>query len=516
MVQYINKQIKVLLRSIIMAYTKTSFICLLLFIYMGYFHFSRKQLPLKSTKVFNGFYISAFSVVFFDYVTLCTVNLIGTVPEIINLIVHILYMLSINTMIYVTFLYEKSLLGEHLKIGKGLQMFYQIPYVISSLLVIILPIDYISGKYTNYSTGPKVYAVYICVIFYNMIICYYGIRYIKFLQKEKRTALLASVPLFVIVSAVSLVFPESLIVILYVTLSATGLLMSSENIDKYMDERTGMFNQYALGVVIREFITLKKQRVASVIILTEGENSNLQADWKSKNYVLEQLQNFCNKEFSRQVYRISDNGFVLLETSLNSATRASEKLETYIKTLFGGYYHLEYSLLPLSDFSSGNQFMSKIVDVCVDSINKAANYDFLTGTRNRNSFEKFLTRLREKNEDVYYFIADVNNLKETNDVLGHAAGDELIQTTAKLLCDTVGNEGWVFRQGGDEFAVLWKGQNPHIFLDTLEQNTKAMNLQRPFPVSFAVGYGKILDSTGLEDADKMMYENKLKMKANLL
>ena len=205
--------------------------------------------------------------------------------------------------------------------------------------------------------------------------------------------------------------------------------------------------------------------------------------------------------------------FVLLENTDTSAYRTSQKLIAYTKTLYGGYYHLEYSLLSISDFSNGNQFMSKIVDVCIDSVNKAANYDFLTGTRNRNSFEKFLTRLRENNEDVYYFIADVNNLKETNDVLGHAAGDELIQSTAKILCKTVNNEGWVFRQGGDEFAVLWKGQNPQVFLDVLANNTKAANLHRSFPISFAIGYGKILDSNGLEDADKMMYENKAKMKA---
>lgn len=480
---------------------------------MGYFHFTRKQLPLKSTKLFNGYYISALLVVLFDYVTLCTVNLLDIVPPYINLAVHTLYLLSINTMIYFTFLYEKSLLGEHMVLKKGIRIFLQIPYLVCSFLVLMLPLNYISGRYSNYSTGPKVYAVYICVIFYNTILSYYGFRYLKYLQKEKRTALLTCTPLLVIVTIVSLLFPESLIVILYVVLSAVGLLMSSENIDKYMDERTGMFNQYALNTVIKEFIELKKQRVASIVILTEGEHTNPQVDWKSKNHVLEQLQNFCNKEFGRQVYRISDNGFILLENTEVSANRASEKLKDYTKTLYDGYYHLEYSLLSLSEFSSGNEFMSKIVDVCIDSVNKAANYDFLTGTRNRNSFEKFLSRLRENNEDVYYFIADVNNLKETNDVLGHSAGDELIQSTAKLLCDTVGNEGWVFRQGGDEFAVLWKGQDPQLFLRTLTINTSNTNRHRSFPVSFAIGYGKILDSNGLEDADKMMYENKAKMKA---
>ena len=52
-----------------MAYTKTSFICLLLMIYMGYFHFSKNQLPLKRTFYFNFYFLSAIIVTLFDYIT---------------------------------------------------------------------------------------------------------------------------------------------------------------------------------------------------------------------------------------------------------------------------------------------------------------------------------------------------------------------------------------------------------------------------------------------------------------
>ena len=82
------------------------------------------------------------------------------------------------------------------------------------------------------------------------------------------------------------------------------------------------------------------------------------------------------------------------------------------------------------------------------------NFDILTGVRNRNSFEKYLSQMRRENKDAYYFIIDVNNLKEANDVLGHSAGDELLQSVAHLLRDTVNKDGIVFRQGGDEFAIL--------------------------------------------------------------
>lgn len=496
-----------------MAYTKTSFICLLLLLYMGVFHFSQKHLPLKSTRLFNWYYFSALTVVLFDFITLCTVNMMDIVPLAINTLAHTIYLLAINVMLYFIFLYEQSLLGDYLKISKTLRALESVPFLLSSLCIMFLPLYYVEGTFTNYSSGPKIYVLYVCAILYNIIFLYYGIRYTRFLPKDKRTALLASVPIFAIVTVVTIVFPESLCVILYVILSAVGLLMTSENTEKYIDKQTGMFNQYALGVVIREFIERKKQRIAIIISLSEVNNINPTIDWRSYISILEQLQRFCLKEFKRQVYRIGDNGFVLLARRKDDADKYAARIVDYTQKICNASIHVDSNMIPLSDYTEKEEFMSRIVDICIEAMNKFASFDFLTGTRNRNSFEKFLNQLKKDQIDVYYFIADINNLKETNDVLGHAAGDELIQTVAKLLSDTVGGDGWVFRQGGDEFAVLWKGNDAEDFLKLLEHKRQILNKQRNVPASYAIGYGKILDSNGMEDADKMMYRNKAEMKA---
>ena len=496
-----------------MAYTKTSFVCLLLLLYMGVFYFSHKHLPVRSAKLFNGYYFSALTVVLFDFITLCTVNRMDIIPPIINLIAHIIYMLAINVMLYFMFVYEQSLLGNHIKLTKTKRVLQTLPMAITSFLILILPLGYVEGKYTNYSMGPKVYGLYGCAILYNIFLLYYGIRYTKYLPKEKRTAMLASVPFFFIVTIVSIVFPESLCIIVYVILSAVGLLMSSENMEKYIDKQTGMFNQYALGIVIREFMENKNHKVATIISLSEPDTQNTVTDWRSYIDTLATLQRFCSEECKRQPYRIGDNGFVILASSKENAKDCASKIISYTNQHCNNI-HAEYSIVSLADYTDSDDYMSHMIDFCIDAISKSANFDFLTGTRNRNSFEKFLTQLRNDKADVYYFVSDVNNLKDTNDVLGHAAGDELIQTVAKLLCDTVKDNGWVFRQGGDEFAVLWKGSDAEAFLELLYHKTKVMNKSRNIPVSFATGYGKILDSNGMENADKMMYENKAKMKAN--
>ncbi len=51
-------------------------------------------------------------------------------------------------------------------------------------------------------------------------------------------------------------------------------------------------------------------------------------------------------------------------------------------------------------------------------------------------------------------MADIDYLKETNDRLGHAAGDQLMKLTAQVLKMAFRPEDIIARIGGDEFAIL--------------------------------------------------------------
>ena len=493
---------------------KTSFVCLLLIIYMGFFYFSNKHLPIRSTKVFYCYYVSATVLTFFDLITLYTVNHMDTVPAVINTIAHVIYLLSINATVYLNFCYLRSLLKNQQDRALWKNRLQAATFVVTSALIVVLPLGYVQGTYTNYSMGAKVYALYASIIIYNLLILYYCIRYWKLLNKEKRVAIVASVPIFFCVSVINLTMPEALFSIVYVILTAVGLMLSNENNEKYLDKQTGMFNQYALGIVSSEYINLGKNDVGIVFTLSESECMEDMRNWRNYIVTMEYIQHFCRKELKKQAYRVGENGFVLLLHTEQSAERVAALIKDYAGKCGRNDIELDYKIFHLNECESSDVFIAKILDACIGAINKMAIYDFLTGVYNRNMFEKELDQAKKDGADVYYLIADLNNLKETNDVLGHSAGDELLQSVAKLLADTVGDMGMVFRQGGDEFAALWRGTNVEQLLEVLEKNRKRLNHGRVVPLSYAVGYGRILEADGIEKADRMMYENKVRMKKN--
>lgn len=82
-------------------------------------------------------------------------------------------------------------------------------------------------------------------------------------------------------------------------------------------------------------------------------------------------------------------------------------------------------------------------------------HDGLTGLYNRIFFEEELRRLdTEKNLPISIIMGDVNGLKLTNDIFGHAEGDRLLKKIAEIFIKVCRADDIIARVGGDEFVIL--------------------------------------------------------------
>src|SRR5262249_21739483 len=87
-----------------------------------------------------------------------------------------------------------------------------------------------------------------------------------------------------------------------------------------------------------------------------------------------------------------------------------------------------------------------------------ATIDALTALPNRLYFkdqlERQLVQSRREPEQFALLFIDLDNFKSINDTLGHAAGDEVLQQTAKRLRQCARETDTVARFGGDEFTII--------------------------------------------------------------
>jgi len=148
--------------------------------------------------------------------------------------------------------------------------------------------------------------------------------------------------------------------------------------------------------------------------------------------------------------------------------------------------------------------------------------DDLTCLYNRRAFYALATQqirvMRRKGHELLLFFADVDNLKNINDLYGHREGDIALIRTADALEQTFRNSDIIARLSGDEFAVLAleaSSQDQDSILRRLEEHLQKASAEEPrYKLSLSVGMARFDPkqdvSLGdlLSKADRAMYEEK--------
>lgn len=150
--------------------------------------------------------------------------------------------------------------------------------------------------------------------------------------------------------------------------------------------------------------------------------------------------------------------------------------------------------------------------------------DELTGILNRRGFYKkatdFIYHAQEAQDEIVFAYADLNYLKQINDIYGHAEGDFAIRSCAAAL-ESVFPHSLAGRIGGDEFAVL---AGFHSLPDKKELKASlnqylaniAAAAKKPYAITVSVGIwfpqtGSLFSlEEAIEQADALLYEEKKK------
>jgi diguanylate cyclase (GGDEF)-like protein/PAS domain S-box-containing protein len=179
-----------------------------------------------------------------------------------------------------------------------------------------------------------------------------------------------------------------------------------------------------------------------------------------------------------------------------------------------------------SVLSESHSDLSKVIISMIDiterrksesKLTYLSTHDALTGLYNRSFFNEEMARL--ENEELFpisIIIADVDDLKKTNDYFGHAVGDILLSRTAQALMSSFRVEDVVARIGGDEFAVLLPRTNEITAQNAIcrfKEIIQGLNSNsNEIPIRLSIGVSTIQSNGSLKKgfilADENMYLDK--------
>ncbi|MDB5714203.1 MAG: diguanylate cyclase with sensor [Sphingomonadales bacterium] len=149
--------------------------------------------------------------------------------------------------------------------------------------------------------------------------------------------------------------------------------------------------------------------------------------------------------------------------------------------------------------------------------------DLLTGALNRRGFnrsaERQFERAHASDQALTVVMIDIDHFKSVNDQFGHAAGDLVLAKVADACREQIGEEDFLGRMGGEEFALLISHDGPaeaHRKIARLQgaiSATTVSTIRGPVSVTASIGITSVHPSltdlaAALNQADDALYAAK--------
>lgn len=274
-------------------YCKLQLGCLLVILYLAFIYYKerRRYHFLNKITLYDILLAEGILCLLLDGITAYTVNYQEIISSTVNLILHGLFLLSIDALLFLLLLYTldatKGIPDEWWK-----RVLVAVPFVINVIIVLwnLPTLEYRHGEAGYYSMGISVYTCYAMSALYILLIFVHVFRRWNSIESHKKTNLITYLLVVTGVTGYQMMVPDSLISSIATTMLLAGAYVNQEN--PAMKELTRYHDEMVMG-----FATLIESRDSStgghvkrttqyVKLLAEGlKNRGYYADILTKDYM---------------------------------------------------------------------------------------------------------------------------------------------------------------------------------------------------------------------------------------
>lgn len=149
-------------------------------------------------------------------------------------------------------------------------------------------------------------------------------------------------------------------------------------------------------------------------------------------------------------------------------------------------------------------------------------HDGLTGLLNHSALKEYFHRefigARRRGAHLAYAILDLDHFKAVNDTFGHASGDRVLKSLARILQQRLRKSDFIGRIGGEEFAVVFTDTSAANAVRLMEEIRAGFSLikhcceAQEFYATFSCGLATVENGDDpaaiYQVADRALYEAK--------
>ena len=215
-----------------MQYYKLQMGCMMILLYIAFLYWKERGKYHKKHKlrIFDYLLVVGIISVLFDGITAHTVNHPDVVAPMVNMICHMFFLLSLDTLIFLLFLYMRAI-TEGIPKPKKYGMLLYIPYILNVLIVVVFmpQLKYHEGEISNYSMGISAYTCFIMAGVYILLSWVTFFKRWKYIERHKRFGIFTYLAVLFCVTTFQMLHPQALLSSIAVTTIIIGVYINQEN-----------------------------------------------------------------------------------------------------------------------------------------------------------------------------------------------------------------------------------------------------------------------------------------------